>query len=224
MNDVWDMLSEPFPPEELEWQVEALSKDKRRALVAPYADARAVLDRLDEVVGIHGWQDTYEVLHVPTDAAGHYAVKCRLTVMDISKEDVGEGESFKAAFADALLRTAIKFGVGRHLYRQKQWVDHDPETGKFNPPQAHLEAAVHRSRDAEVASPPIARPENTPAPPEAKPEPQELIDRLIERLKEAGLGKQAAQIVMKYGGYGKHPDETRKLYGELRALLKGQAS
>jgi hypothetical protein len=221
MNDVWDMLSEPFPPEELQWRVEALSKDKRRALVAPYLDTRAVLDRLDEVVGTHGWQDSYEVLHTPTDAAGHYAVKCRLTVMDISKEDVGEGESFKAAFSDALKRTAVKFGVGRFLYRlEKQWVDHDPETGKFIPPQVHVGTAAHRSHTLEVPAPPDA----TSPPAEAKPEPQELIDRLIERLKEAGLGKQVAQIVMKYGGYGKHPDETRKLYGELRALLKGRAS
>lgn len=220
MNDVWDMLSEPFPPEELAWRVEALSKDKRRALVAPYLDARAVLDRLDEVVGIHGWQDSYEVLHTPTNAAGHYAVKCKLTVMDISKEDVGEGDSFKAAFADALLRTAMKFGLGRHLYHlEKQWVDHDPETGQFHPPHTP-EVASHKRTPPEASS----RPESTPTPLEAKPEPQELIDRLIERLKEAGLGKQAAQIVMKYGGYGKHPDETRKLYGELRALLKGQAS
>jgi hypothetical protein len=27
--------------------------------------------------------------------------------------------------------------------------------------------------------------------------------------------------VTKYGGYGKTPEETRRLYGELRALLKG---
>jgi hypothetical protein len=33
MNDVWDMLSEPFPPEDLQWRVEALSKDKRKALM-----------------------------------------------------------------------------------------------------------------------------------------------------------------------------------------------
>ncbi|GIW26486.1 Rad52/Rad22 family DNA repair protein [Meiothermus sp.] len=223
MNDVWEMLSEPFPPEALQWRVEALSKDKRRALVVPDLDIRAVLERLDEVVGVHGWQDTYEVLHTPTAAADHYAVKCRLTVMDISKEDVGEGDSLKAAFSDALLRTAIKFGLGRHLYRlEQQWVDHDPETGKFNPPQVHLVAAAPSLR-SEAPAPPEA-PENTRSPDPAKPEPQELIDRLIERLKGAGLGKQAAQIVMKYGGYGKHPDETRKLYGELRALLKGQAS
>lgn len=227
MNDVWDMLSEPFPPEELQWRVEALSKDKRRALVVPYVAARAVLDRLDEVVGTNGWQDSYEVLYAPSpEAASHYAVKCKLTVMDVSKEDVGEGDSFKAAFSDALRRAAVKFGVGRSLYRiDKQWVDHDPDTSKFNSPRVVEEAAMHGSLKTEaVPSHPEAPPESTPPTVEAKPEPQELIDRLIERLKEAGLGKQAAQIVMKYGGYGKHPDETRKLYGELRALLKGQAS
>ncbi len=226
MNDVWDMLNEPFPPEELQWRVEALSKDQRRALVVPYVDARAVLDRLDEVVGTHGWQDSYQMLHTPPEAGGSYAVKCRLTVMEVSKEDVGEGNSFKAAFSDALMRAAVKFGVGRILYRlEKQWVDHDPDTGKFNPPRVDVGIPVYRSLPSEApASPSEAHRELTPPAAEAKPEPQELIDRLIERLKEAGLGKQAAQIVMRYGGYGKHPDETRKLYGELRALLKGQAS
>lgn len=226
MNDVWDILNEPFPPEELQWRIEALSKDKRQALVTPYVDASAVLDRLDEVVGTQGWQDSYQVLHTPPPGAGGtYAVKCRLTVMDVSKEDVGEGDSLKAAFADALARAAAKFGVGRYLYQDKQWVDHDPDTGQFNPPRVEVGAPVYRGRPAGVpASAPEAHRASTPPTAEAKPEPQELIDRLIERLKEAGLGRQAAQIVMKYGGYGKQPDETRKLYGELRALLKGQAS
>lgn len=224
MNDAWDMLSEPFPPEELQWRVEALSKDKRQALVAPNLADRAVLDRLDEAVGIHGWQDSYEVLHLPPpETAGNYVVKCRLTVMGISKEDVGEGDSLEAAFSEALKRAAVKFGVGRFLYRLgKQWVDHDPETGKFNLPKVSMAAAEYRSFAPESkAPPPESRAETLTSTTEAKPESQELIDRLIERLKEAGLGKQTAQIVMKYGGYGKHPDETRKLYGELRALLKG---
>jgi hypothetical protein len=50
------------------------------------------------------------------------------------KEDVGgqseqpdEGDRRKAAFSDALKRAAVKFGIGRYLYRQKpQWVDWDP--------------------------------------------------------------------------------------------------
>ena len=225
MNDVWEMLREPFAPEELQWRIEALSQDKRRALVVPHIDAKALLDRLDEVVGTHGWHDSYEVLQAPlSSAAGIYAVKCRLTIMDVCKEDVGEGHSFKAAFSDALERAAVKFGVGRFLYPvDQQWVDHDPQTGQISLPK--VEGVIGADRYPSSETKPAQAVVSTATTPstENKPEPQELIDRLVERLREAGLGKQTAQIVMKYGGYGKSPDETRKLYGELRALLKSQA-
>lgn len=216
MDDVWDMLNEPFPPEELQWRVEALSKDQRRALIAAYVNHKAVLDRLDEVAGVQSWHDSYEVLQAPSQAAGFYTVKCRLTIMEIAKEDVGEGDSLKAAFAEALVRAAAKFGIGRF---PQQWVDYDPTSGKFTPPHLGDMVEGHGRSDFGV-DPQEAQPPHS----ESKPEPQELIDRLIERLRQAGLGKQAALIVMKYGGYGKHPEETRKLYGELRALLKSQAS
>ncbi|MER3555653.1 MAG: DNA repair protein Rad52 [Meiothermus sp.] len=254
-SEVWNKLAEPFPAGEVQWRVEALSKDKRRAMVVPYVDARTVLDRLDEVLGPSGWSDAYEVLAAKEN---DYAVRCRLVVLDIAKEDVGEGDSLKAAFSDALKRAAVKFGIGRYLYRMdKQWVDHDPDSGQFKAPDlgsggrgpgAEESAPPQPSRPSpsafsqqrgepapqprvEVARPPrteapAAAPAPEPEPAEApeppKPEPQELIDRLIERLKEAGLGKQAAQIITRHGGYGKTPDETRRVYGELRALLKGQ--
>ncbi len=189
-QDLWLALAEPFPEQEIQWRVEAVSKDKKRALVVPYVDARAVLDRLDEVVGPEGWFDAYEPLVLEK---GAYQVKCRLTVLGVTKEDVGEGESLKAAFSDALKRAAVKFGVGRHLYRmEKTWVPYDERTGRFSPP----------GRVGE------------------KPEPQELIDRLVERLRQAGKGREAARILTRYGGYGRTPEETRRLYGELRALLK----
>ena len=64
---------------------------------------------------------------------------CRLRIRVgeewITKEDVGgqseqpdEGDRRKAAFSDALKRAAVKFGIGRYLYRLKaQWVDYDPQ-------------------------------------------------------------------------------------------------
>ena len=207
MDEVWRKLAEPFPPGEVQWRVEALSRDKKRALVVPYVDARTVLDRLDKVVGPEGWHDAYEVLSdaerlVKDERGERREVKCRLTVLGVTKEDMGEGDSLKAAFSDALKRAAVKFGVGRYLYRlEKQWVDYDPEKGRFTPPKL-----------------PETEPE---AEGEEKPEAHRLIDQLLERLKEKGLGKEAARIVTKYGGYGKTPEETRKLYGELRNLLKG---
>lgn len=210
MDEVWRKLAEPFPPGEVQWRIEALSRDKKRALVVPYVDARTVLDRLDRVVGPEGWHDAYEVLadgeRVVRDERGErrerlVEVKCRLTVLDITKEDVGEGDSLKAAFSDALKRAAVKFGVGRYLYRlEKQWVEYDAEKGRFTPPRL---------------------PESEEALEEEKPEAHRLIDQLLDRLKEKGLGREAAKIINKYGGYGKTPEETRRLYGELRALYKG---
>ena len=57
----------------------------------------------------------------------------------ITKTDVGgqseqpdEGDRRKAAFSDALKRAAVKFGIGRYLYRLKpQWVDYDPQKKRF---------------------------------------------------------------------------------------------
>ncbi len=218
MDEVWRKLAQPFPPEEVQWRIEATTKDRKKALVVPYVDARTVLDRLDSVVGPEGWQDAYEVLsdreRVLEDKRERMVeVKCRLTVLGVTKEDVGEGDSLKAAFSDALKRAAVKFGVGRYLYQvEKQWVDLD-ERGRFTPPRLGLEA----SPDLEAPEPPEAAGVDL----EAKPELHKLIDQLVERLKAKGLGHKAAQIVTKYGGYGRTPEESKRLYGELRALLKG---
>ena len=46
-----------------------------------------------------------------------------------------------------------------------------------------------------------------------------MIDRLIDRLRDRGLGLQAARILVRHGGYGKDPRAARELYGELRQLL-----
>ncbi|RDI96561.1 DNA repair protein Rad52 [Meiothermus sp. QL-1] len=194
MDEVWAMLCEPFAEEALGWRIEGFSRDRKRALVARCATVEAVLERLDEVVGPQGWQDSYELL----PSKERHAVKCRLTILGVSKEALGEGETLQAAFADALRQAAAKFGIGR-VPAERRWVELDPESGQPSLGRGEEEAA-------------------------AKPEAQVLIDRLMERLKAAGLGKQAAQIVLKYGGYGRHPEETRKLYGELRALLKGHVS
>lgn len=81
--------------------------------------------------------------------------------------------------------------------------------------RAAAQAGLERDRE------PPARPAASTAPPspERKPSAQELIDRLIARLREEGKGREAAALVVKYGGYGSDPETTKKLYGELRNLL-----
>lgn len=58
-----------------------------------------------------------------------------------------------------------------------------------------------------------------------KKDPIELIDQLVEALKQRGKGAEAARIIVAHGGYGKTPEQQRALYGELRRLLmEGEAA
>jgi hypothetical protein len=62
------------------------------------------------------------------------------------------------------------------------------------------------------------------APVAEKPTGQQMIDRLVDRLKVEGQGLAAARLLVRYGGYGKDPDTARELYAQLRVLLRGEAA
>lgn len=123
-------LAVPFDPRAVRWKPQKISGN--RALASAYVDARLVQDRLDKVLGIDGWQDDYEPL---PDGTVICRLRCRFAGEWITKVDVGspskqpeEGDRRKAAFSDALKRAAVKYGIGRYLYRlPTQWVDYDPQ-------------------------------------------------------------------------------------------------
>jgi hypothetical protein len=127
-------LSAPFDPKEVKWKPQAVKNN--RAMALAYLDARAIQDRLDAVLGVEGWQDEYQLL-----PDGSVVCRLQLKLGDgwITKMDVGGpseqpdgGDRLKAAFSDALKRAAVKFGIGRYLYRlQAQWVDYDPVKKQF---------------------------------------------------------------------------------------------
>jgi hypothetical protein len=102
----------------------------------PYIDARCVQDRLDAVVGAANWQDDYEFL---PDGSVLCRLSLRLGGEWIVKADVGgpseqpdEGDRHKAAVSDALKRAAVKWGIGRYLYRlPQQWCDFDLAKKRF---------------------------------------------------------------------------------------------
>lgn len=134
-------MQQPFPVAQVKFKPQMVKGN--RALAAAYIDARLVMDRLDEVAGVGGWCDKYKVLQ-------DGSVVCRLTVTcpirygwaKVSKSDVGSlseqpdgGDRLKAAFSDALKRAAVKFGVGRYLYRLgATWADYDPAKKQFTRP------------------------------------------------------------------------------------------
>lgn len=118
-----DKLKEPFPPEMVKWRVGSTSGDKKRGLALAYIDARAVMNRLDDVLG-DGWQDSYA-----ETTSGRVISTISIKVDDEWRSrsdgagDTGfEGE--KGGLSDAFKRAAVKWGIGRYLYDlDAVWVD-----------------------------------------------------------------------------------------------------
>jgi hypothetical protein len=148
-------LAAPFAAEDIHWKPKAFAGN--RALAIPYLNARAVMDRLDEVLGIDAWEDRYEFL-----AGGSAVCSLQLQLGEhvVTKQDVGgpseqpdEGDRRKAAFSDGLKRAAVKFGVGRYLYAlPKQWCDYDPQKKQFvKCPQLPASALPAKSMPASSA-------------------------------------------------------------------------
>lgn len=121
-------VAKPIDWELLRVEFQKVFKHKLRVAVPPkgdawdtsknykalaYIEARDVMDRLDDVVGIGSWSVSYEEL------ADGGNIKCSLTVHGVTKEDVGDKSNFaatKGGFSDSLKRAAVNFGIGRYLY------------------------------------------------------------------------------------------------------------
>ncbi len=139
VRTITDALSAPFNIKEVKFKPQSVKGN--RALALAYIDCRVIQDRLDAVLGVENWQDEYELL---TDGSVLCKLQLKIGERWITKMDVGSpsdqpdgGDRLKAAFSDALKRAAVKFGIGRYLYRlPAQWADYDPVKKQFTqPPQ-----------------------------------------------------------------------------------------
>jgi hypothetical protein len=128
----WERIAKgfeaPFSPVDTHWRVGAKSKDNKTGLALAFIDSRNVMQRLDDVVGVNGWSDSYEETRLGR-------VICSLTVCGVTKSD-GAGdtkvEGEKGAISDALKRAAVKFGIGRYLYSlDSPWVKIAPRGNSF---------------------------------------------------------------------------------------------
>lgn len=168
-------LAEPFDVREVKFKPQAVKNN--RALAIAYVDVRLIEDRLDEVVGVENWQDDYEIL---PDGSVSCRLRVNLAGQWVTKMDVGSpseqpdgGDRMKAAFSDALKRVAVKFGIGRYLYRlPMQWVEYDPAKKQIVAPPQLPAFAVKKSQQNRAttgAAPPPSPPALPPGPPLAPP-------------------------------------------------------
>lgn len=123
MNDIKRRLAAPFPEFDIEWRVgqSGVSAQGRPwAKVLAYVDARAVMDRLDDVLGLAAWSDDYVLIYEAQKIIG---VSCTLTarigeatIQKCDASPVTDIEPLKGGYSKALVRTAVKYGIGRYLY------------------------------------------------------------------------------------------------------------
>jgi len=242
--DKWMELVKPFDDDRIKFKLQSKSRDGRQGLFVPYIDARDVMERLDEVLGPEGWHDRYDVqqarlVHTDRDGVTRestiFYAKCALTILTTTKEDVGEGDSPKAAVSDALKRTAVKFGIGRHLYEgSKVWAPID-EYG--NPLISRDEMlAIWKGEKEQVSVPttttstPITTPpatttttatSTTPKAVTGQPASSKQIGYLRRLLKDIGLDKGKFELFI--GWFAKKNNAetlTKQLASELIELAK----
>ncbi len=126
-------LAKPFNDEDVFWRVDRSFGNWARVLC--YLDARAVMDRLDAVVGPQNWKDEYAETQ-----SGKNICTLSIRVGDdwVSKSD-GAGntniEGDKGGLSDAFKRAGVKWAIGRHLYSLGET--------KVNPSENRLDCAKH---------------------------------------------------------------------------------
>ena len=130
MSEEWKSieraLKEPFKPGDLHWR-----KGRGNTMLA-YIDARDVMKRLDDVVGMNNWQDEYQ------EVSGRLICKLSIRVGGewVTKSD-GAGdtniESEKGGISDAFKRAGARFGIGRYIYY----------FGKYGVTQQNLPSCPH---------------------------------------------------------------------------------
>lgn len=128
-NKLAEELGRPFPATELEWRIQRAgvgSGGDIWAIAVCYVTARAIMDRLDAVVGPTRWRTSYE-----KGPAG--GVLCGLSILvenewvtkfdgaDNSRnkggdDDGGNDMAVKGGLSSALKRAAVHWGIGRYLY------------------------------------------------------------------------------------------------------------
>ena len=132
MKELCKKLKEKFDEKDLEFRVGATNSDKTMGLALAYVQARAIQNRLDEVVGFENWKVSYKEIQ------GGFLCTLSIRINDewIEKEDgasVTEFESVKGGISNAFKRVASSgFGIGRYLYNARDsWYAIKPQGKGF---------------------------------------------------------------------------------------------
>jgi len=129
----WEALTAPFPAEDVEWRIQqsgGKKGDKIWALACAYVTSRAIMERLDRVVGPAGWKNRLElgpkdeiVCGISIRIDGEWVEKCD----GAERTQIGD---VKGGVSAAMKRAGVQWGIGRYLYRVEAAYAKVHENGK----------------------------------------------------------------------------------------------
>lgn len=118
-KEIEEALKKPFRPEEIEWRVQSAGQKDGKvwAMVLAYVDSRAIMNRLDEVLGIDGWKNNIREI-----SNGSFLCELSIKVNGewITKTDGSDQTDFEAVkggISGAIKRAGALMGIGRYLYK-----------------------------------------------------------------------------------------------------------
>lgn len=124
-------LKNPFDERFVKWRVGATSKDKTTGIALAYIDAREVMKRLDEVLGVDNWQSK----HTAIDGGFICEIGVKWEDQWVWRSDAAgltKVEPIKGGASDAFKRAAAVWGVGRYLYYLPNiWVPIKPQGNSY---------------------------------------------------------------------------------------------
>ena len=116
-------LSKKFPEDDIEWRVQQCGQGNNGpwALIIPYITSRAIMQRLDDVVGPGKWKNEFTASPCGTGYMCGISIKVDgewVTRWDGS-EKTGNGsiDQVKSTMSSAMKRTGVQWGIGRYLYQ-----------------------------------------------------------------------------------------------------------
>ena len=197
-----DRIREALRASMTAWASVEVRGDQARVLPAPDLDTLGeLLERLDP-----GWS-----LGWACDGVQPFVVRARLSVLGASREGLASAPTLPDAKLAALAEAARAFGVAPS--GEGQWVEYDPEEGANT-------ADLESDAESQPARPAPALPPEPPRDPQLE-KARRHIEDLLEQLRAAGKGGAAARVLMR--GYGETLEDSRAIYKELQAILKGPA-
>lgn len=115
-------LKTPFSAADIEWRVGSVTKDGTKGTALAYLTNRAIMDRLDDVIGAEFWKNEFrewkggQLCGISINIGGEWITKW-------DGADDPKTEPLKGGLSDSMKRAAVQWGVGRYLYNlDTSWV------------------------------------------------------------------------------------------------------